>query len=419
MFCQNIKVRGVACDWGSISSLENRKTENVFFGPLLQLAKSLPFAFLFPGAVFAKILQLDKLPRLTPSKLRMNRRKKGARSNARMRHEEQLPRHSKEYQRQRPPSPYSDRPRNFKSTGEERFREDEFERQHVSATYSGRPDAQAEGPPCASGASSVTGATGASWSDAASFQVVEPPPPPRTAARESRAEKLKREYKEMAKRQEKVWDEVDQRWVVVGDKRSVSPRPTTSTSPVPPVNDLLAPVDAHSASSSAPPQKVELGPSAKIQGVKLDASNAVGKSSHVASAIRKRVEEMEEAQVAAKKELRDREDKKKMEAEELEAVRGKLEPRLKAWCEEYGKKRQLRALLSSLDKVLWEDSGWKPLSLGDVLNPKQARKWYLKASLKVHPDKTHGLDAEKRFIANRVFDALSQANSVFEENGGK
>ena len=99
-------------------------------------------------------------------------------------------------------------------------------------------------------------------------------------------------------------------------------------------------------------------------------------------------------------------------------ARGRLEPKIKEGSEEYGKKRQLRALLSSLDKVLWEGSGWKSINLGDVLDGKKARRAYLKASLKVHPDKTKDLNPEQKFIATRVFDALSQANSEFEAKGG-
>ena len=116
--------------------------------------------------------------------------------------------------------------------------------------------------------------------------------------------------------------------------------------------------------------------------------------------------------------LREREAAKQREAREMDEVKARLEPKIKGWSEEYGKKRQLRALLSSLDKVLWEGSGWKPINLGDVLDAKKARRAYLKASLKVHPDKTKKLNAEQKFIATRVFDALSQANSVFEANGG-
>jgi len=92
-------------------------------------------------------------------------------------------------------------------------------------------------------------------------------------------------------------------------------------------------------------------------------------------------------------------------------VRVRLEPKLKEWAEEFGKKRAIRALLSSLDKVLWEDSGWKPVNLGDILDADKCKKVYKRATLKVHPDKTMKMDPQKRFIATRVFDALSQAMS--------
>ena len=106
----------------------------------------------------------------------------------------------------------------------------------------------------------------------------------------------------------------------------------------------------------------------------------------------------------------------KADADQEDAVRKRLEPKLRAWSEEYGKKKQLRALLGSLHTSLWADSGWKPVSMGDLLDEKRVRRAYLKASLKVHPDKTRDLNVEKRFIAKRVFDALSQATTEFEDS---
>ena len=177
---------------------------------------------------------------------------------------------------------------------------------------------------------------------------------------------------------------MDQRWVVIGDKRarSISPKPAAAA---PPVNDLLGggPSTNSSGPTSAPPQQKEtLG--AKVKGIKLDASNAVGKSASVQQGVHQRIKDMEDAQAKAKQELIAREEGKKADALELDAV--KLAPKLTAWCEEYGKKRQLRALLSSLDKVLWEGSGWKPINLGDILDARKARRAYLKASLKASLD---------------------------------
>lgn len=168
---------------------------------------------------------------------------------------------------------------------------------------------------------------------------------------------------------------------------------------------------SHRASSSATKSRSKSAPG---QGISIDASNAIGKSAHVQQAVHARVNDMKKAQNQALTELRDRE-KRAKEAEEAEdIVRRKLEPKVKAWGEEHGKKKQLRALLASLQVILWPEAGWKTVNIGDILDDKKARRVYLKATLKVHPDKTKDLDPEKRFIAKRVFDALSQAFTEFE-----
>ena len=220
---------------------------------------------------------------------------------------------------------------------------------------------------------------------------------------ETRAEKLQREYKLNASKQERVWDEIDQRWVVkdksnCSNINSYSRSSSTSSS-------------SHRASSSATKSRSKSAPG---QGISIDASNAIGKSAHVQQAVHARVNDMKKAQNQALTELRDRE-KRAKEAEEAEdIVRRKLEPKVKAWGEEHGKKKQLRALLASLQVILWPEAGWKTVNIGDILDDKKARRVYLKATLKVHPDKTKDLDPEKRFIAKRVFDALSQAFTEFE-----
>lgn len=212
------------------------------------------------------------------------------------------------------------------------------------------------------------------------------PPQPKL----TRAQQLKADYEKKARTQNKVWDEVDQRWVEVDpDAR----RKGASSEPPPP----------------PPPQK-------KIVGIKLDAANAAGKSVNVQAAVHERVRDMEQAQQKAVRELQQREAEAKADADQEDAVRKRLEPKLRAWSEEYGKKKQLRALLGSLHTILWADSGWKPVSMGDLLDEKRVRRAYLKASLKVHPDKTRDLNVEKRFIAKRVFDALSQATTEFEDS---
>ena len=105
----------------------------------------------------------------------------------------------------------------------------------------------------------------------------------------------------------------------------------------------------------------------------------------------------------------------KREAEE-DAIRVQLEPKIKAWSEEYGKKKQLQALLASLHTILWPGAKWKAISMGDILQPAKVKKFYFKATLVVHPDKTGNLPADQRFLAKRIFDALSQAKTIWDDS---
>lgn len=52
-----------------------------------------------------------------------------------------------------------------------------------------------------------------------------------------------------------------------------------------------------------------------------------------------------------------------------------------------GKEGNLRALLSTLENVLWGESGWKKVGMGDVLLPGKVKLVYMKGIAKVHPDK--------------------------------
>eukprot|EP00567_Pseudictyota_dubia_P014554 CAMPEP_0197449482 /NCGR_PEP_ID=MMETSP1175-20131217/21711_1 /TAXON_ID=1003142 /ORGANISM="Triceratium dubium, Strain CCMP147" /LENGTH=452 /DNA_ID=CAMNT_0042981627 /DNA_START=129 /DNA_END=1487 /DNA_ORIENTATION=+ len=116
----------------------------------------------------------------------------------------------------------------------------------------------------------------------------------------------------------------------------------------------------------------------------------------------------------ALQELRDRRlQDQKREAEE-EKLRTRLEPKIKAWSEEHGRKKQLRSLLASLHEILWAEANWRQIGLGDLLEERKCTVWYRKATLRVHPDKTLHLDAEKRFLAKRIFDALAQAKAEFD-----
>jgi len=222
---------------------------------------------------------------------------------------------------------------------------------------------------------------------------------PSPAANETRAQKLKREYAKKNKSDNRVWDEVDQRWVTVEAKNGEPVKRGTTSAPP--------------GSSSTNNATASL--SKKIQGISLDEMNTAGKSVEVAAAVQSRVNEMRESQKKAVTEIREREEAKKTAEAEEDLVRQQLEPKIKAWSEEHGKKKQLRALLASLHTILWPDAKWKPVNLGDLLDDRKCKLSYHKASRVVHPDKTIHLPAEQRFLAKRIFDALSQAKTEFDK----
>ena len=59
-----------------------------------------------------------------------------------------------------------------------------------------------------------------------------------------------------------------------------------------------------------------------------------------------------------------------------------------------GKEGNLRALLATLENVLWEGSEWKKVGMGDVLLPGKVKIIYMKGIAKVHPDKVEFINLE-------------------------
>lgn len=67
------------------------------------------------------------------------------------------------------------------------------------------------------------------------------------------------------------------------------------------------------------------------------------------------------------------------------ALSDQVDAKLIAW--KGGKTDNLRALLGSLDNVLWPEAGWKKVGMGDLVMPNKVKINYMKAIAKVHPDK--------------------------------
>ncbi|XP_019458669.1 PREDICTED: auxilin-related protein 2-like isoform X1 [Lupinus angustifolius] len=86
-----------------------------------------------------------------------------------------------------------------------------------------------------------------------------------------------------------------------------------------------------------------------------------------------------------------------------------LDFEIKRWAT--GKEGNLRALLSTLQYVLWPECGWQPVSLTDLITPAAVKKAYRKATLCIHPDKVQqkGATLQQKYIAEKVFDLLKEA----------
>lgn len=72
-------------------------------------------------------------------------------------------------------------------------------------------------------------------------------------------------------------------------------------------------------------------------------------------------------------------------------------------------------LYTSRGQVLWEGNRWKPVSMGDIIQSSKVKLSYRKAMLLVHPDKCGSLGPEERLIAKRVFEAVNEAYTLFQE----
>lgn len=150
---------------------------------------------------------------------------------------------------------------------------------------------------------------------------------------------------------------------------------------------------------------------------KRDTSTDIGQTNE--PAIRRKLREQRIAreqeriaqQVTA---ARNKEEKDASEKEERVMIRERLRPEIDEWCA--GKKDNIRSLLCTMDKVMWEGSGWKSPSVVDVMETPSVRKWYMKANLVVHPDKVKQKNGslEELSRAEMIFDVLKHSWGMFQ-----
>ncbi|KAL1915349.1 uncharacterized protein VTP21DRAFT_6807 [Calcarisporiella thermophila] len=109
----------------------------------------------------------------------------------------------------------------------------------------------------------------------------------------------------------------------------------------------------------------------------------------------------------------------RQEQEDVEKLQCKdiVDARIVQW--RASKEKNLRALIASLETVLWEELQWRPVPMSELVTPAQVKSRYIRAISKVHPDKMGpGLTVEQKLIANGVFSALNEAWDEFRVQNG-
>ncbi|KAL6902499.1 hypothetical protein GGI43DRAFT_402081 [Trichoderma evansii] len=105
------------------------------------------------------------------------------------------------------------------------------------------------------------------------------------------------------------------------------------------------------------------------------------------------------------------------EDDEKFALADKVDAKVSAWRD--GKRENLRALLASMDSVLWENSGWKKVGLHELVMANKVKISYMKAIAKTHPDKLpQDASTEVRLIAGLVFSTLNESWDKFKADNG-
>ncbi|CAG8975177.1 hypothetical protein HYALB_00004238 [Hymenoscyphus albidus] len=99
------------------------------------------------------------------------------------------------------------------------------------------------------------------------------------------------------------------------------------------------------------------------------------------------------------------------------ALADKVDARISVWRD--GKRDNLRALLGSLQDVMWEGSGWTKVGLHELVQNGRVKIWYMKAIGRCHPDKLpQDATMETKMIAALVFATLNESWDKFKQQNG-
>jgi len=194
--------------------------------------------------------------------------------------------------------------------------------------------------------------------------------------------------------------------------KSAGGAPTASAAtPVSPPADILDFGDSVDTSSDS----ARLNASAKVSSsnleamMDLDGAPTLSRAELKASRESKINDQVQKA--VAEKLEQDR--KAEQEQTDFDSARAVHDQKLLAWSTNNKERRNIRSLLSTMHTVLWPDSRWKEIGLGDLLEPRQVKLQYRKAMLVVHPDHNVKLSNENKYISKRIFEAVNEAYNEF------
>ncbi|TPX31575.1 hypothetical protein SmJEL517_g05119 [Synchytrium microbalum] len=103
------------------------------------------------------------------------------------------------------------------------------------------------------------------------------------------------------------------------------------------------------------------------------------------------------------------------------ALKDQIDFKINQW--RHGKEANLRALLASMETVLWKDSknAWQAIQMSELITPQQVKVKYMKAVSRVHPDKAslaRDSPLEQQLFANAIFSTLNKAWDSFRSQNG-
>jgi hypothetical protein len=92
-------------------------------------------------------------------------------------------------------------------------------------------------------------------------------------------------------------------------------------------------------------------------------------------------------------------------------VKKELHAKLLAWSGDInqGTLKNIRALLTTMHNVLWDDCNWKALTLADCVQGGKVKRNYYKAIRLVHPDRSQKAPPKQKYISEQIFTALNAA----------